>query len=166
MPAQAFVERIQTEVIAAREDSDPILIGQGCLIRRYRDNLYCLKQAEQEPPQDMIWSAEQTFIECSTHRKLFYVPSSVGILYEQWQKAKVTVKFRSGGEKIRLPNRTEHHSLKNLFQEASVPPWEREIMPLIYLNNKLAAVGELWISADFYNEKPDACIRFSIQSDE
>jgi tRNA(Ile)-lysidine synthase len=166
MPAQAFVERIQNEVIAAREDSDPILIGQGCLIRRYRDSLYCLKQTEQEPLQDINWSTEQTFIECSTHRKLFYVPSSVGILYEQWQKAKVTVKFRSGGEKIRLPHRTEHHSLKNLFQEASVPPWEREIMPLIYLNNKLAAVGELWISADFYHEKPDACIRFSIQSDE
>jgi tRNA(Ile)-lysidine synthase len=166
MPAQAFVERIQTEVIAAREDSDPILVGQGFLIRRYRDRLYCLKQIEQELPQDLIWSNQQTFLECSTHRKLFYVSSSAGILFEQWQKAKVTVKFRSGGEKIRLPNRNEHHTLKNLFQEAGIPPWEREIIPLIYLNNKLAAIGELWISADFYNEKPDACIRFSIQSDE
>jgi tRNA(Ile)-lysidine synthase len=166
MPAQAFVERIQSEVIAAREDSDPILAGQGCFIRRYRDRLYCLKQAEQEPPQDIVWSTEQSNIDYLSHRKLFYVPSSAGILSEQWRKAKVTVKFRTGGEKIRLPNRKEHHTLKKLFQEVGVPPWEREIMPLIYLNNKLAAVGDLWISADFYHEKPDACICFSVQNDE
>lgn len=166
MPAQAFVDRIQSEVIAAREDSDPILLGQGCFIRRYRDKLYCLRQSEQEPPRDMIWPAEQNFIKYAAHRKLSYAPSSEGILYEHWQKAKVTVKFRSGGEKICLPNRKEHHSLKKLFQEAGIPPWERQLTPLIYLNNKLAAVGELWISAEFYSEKPDACIHFSMQSEE
>jgi len=166
MPAQAFVERIQTDVIAAREDADPMLLGQGCFIRRYRDKLYCLRQSEQETPEDMHWSAEQNFITFATHRKLSYAPSSTGILYEQWQKEKITVKFRSGGEKIRLPNRKEHHSLKNLFQEAGIPPWERHLTPLIYLNNKLAAVGELWISADFYHEKSNGCIRFSLQSEE
>jgi len=114
----------------------------------------------------MHWSAEQNFITFATHRKLSYAPSSTGILYEQWQKAKITVKFRSGGEKISLPNRKEHHSLKNLFQEAGIPPWERYLTPLIYLNNKLAAVGELWISADFYHEKSNGCIRFSLQSEE
>jgi tRNA(Ile)-lysidine synthase len=166
MPAQAFVERIQTEVIAAREDSDPILVGQGFVIRRYRDRLYCLKQTEQEPLQDMIWLTGESSVTFATHRLLSYVASSAGILFDKWQKAKVTVKFRSGGEKIRLPYRKEHHTLKNLFQEAGIPPWEREMIPLIYLDNKLAAVGDLWISADFFQEKPDACIRFSIQNDE
>jgi tRNA(Ile)-lysidine synthase len=165
MPAQAFIERIQTEVIAAREDSDPVLAGQGFVIRRYRDRLYCLKQAEQEPLQDMNWPAGETAINFAIHRSLSYSISSAGILHDKWHKAKVTVKFRSGGEKIRLPNRKEHHTLKNLFQEAGIPPWEREMIPLIYLDNKLAAVGDLWISADFYHEKPDACIHFSMQSE-
>jgi tRNA(Ile)-lysidine synthase len=166
MPTQAFVERIQSEVIAAREDSDPILVGQGFFIRRYRDRLYCLKHIEPESLPDINWHSGETSISFATHRKLSCVNSSSGILLEQWQKAKVTVKFRSGGEKIRLPNRKENHTLKKLFQEVGIPPWEREMIPLIYLNNKLAAVGDLWISADFYHEKPDACIRFSIQSDE
>jgi tRNA(Ile)-lysidine synthase len=166
MPAQAFVERIQTEVIAAREDSDPILIGQGCFIRRYRDKLYCLRQSEQETPEDINWPAEQGFVKFATHRKLSYAPASDGILYELWQKAKITVKFRSGGEKIYLPNRKEQHSLKNLFQEAGIPSWERQLTPLIYLNNKLAAVGDLWISAEFYSAKPNGCVRLLIQNEE
>jgi tRNA(Ile)-lysidine synthase len=87
-------------------------------------------------------------------------------LQEQWQKAKITIKFRSGGEKIRLPKRKENHTLKKLFQEAGIPPWERDLIPLIYLNGKLAAVGDLWISADFYQEKPDACLYFTIQRQE
>ncbi len=166
MPAQAFIERIQAEVIAAREDCDPMLVGQGFFIRRYRDRLYCLKQSEQEPLQDINWPAGETFINFAIHRRLSYTTSSAGILHDKWQKSKVTVKFRSGGEKIRLPNRKEHHTLKNLFQEAGIPPWEREMIPLVYLDNKLAAVGDLWISADFYHEKPDGCICFSMQNEE
>ena len=39
MPAQAFIERLQTEVISARIDSEPMLSGQGYCVRRYRDKL-------------------------------------------------------------------------------------------------------------------------------
>ena len=78
--------------------------------------------------------------------------------------AKVEVRFRRGGEKICLPGRQGHHSLKNLFQEAGIPPWEREVMPLIYLDDKLAAVGDKWISAAFYSEKTQGCISFCLQS--
>lgn len=166
MPAQAFVERIQSEVIAARDDSDPILVGQSFFIRRYRDRLYCLKQSELEPLQDLSWPVSETFINYSIHKRLSCITSSAGILRDKWQKSKITVKFRSGGEKIRLPNRKEHHTLKNLFQEAGIPPWERDLIPLVYLDNKLAAVGDLWISADFYHEKPNACIHFSMQTEE
>lgn len=166
MPSLAFVERVQSEVIAAREDSDPILAGQGCFVRRYRDKLYCLKQSEPEPLVDLTWPTEQTTIDFAPKRQLSYSLGSAGIPYERWQKAKVIIKFRSGGEKIRLPKRKENHTLKKLFQEAGIPPWQRDTIPLIYLNNKLAAVGDYWISADFYEEKPDACIYFSLHNDE
>jgi tRNA(Ile)-lysidine synthase len=166
MPSLCFLERVQHEVIAAREDSDPVLEGQGYVIRRYRDNLYCLKQNNQEQPQDREWSHDESGIALTAYRNLSYQIGSAGILQEQWQKAKITIKFRSGGEKIRLPKRKENHTLKKLFQEAGIPPWERDLIPLIYMNGKLAAVGDLWISADFYHEKPDACLHFLIHRQE
>ena len=166
MPAQAFVERLQSEVLSAREDSDPVLSGQGYCVRRYRDKLYCLKQAAPEIVRDSIWPAGQTSIRVSDHQTLSCVPSSVGICREQWQNATIVVKARSGGEKIRLPGRKGHHALKKLFQEAGIPPWERETIPLVYLDDKLAAVGDLWISADFYSEKMQGCISLSLQKRE
>jgi tRNA(Ile)-lysidine synthase len=166
MPAQAFVEHLQSEVLSAREDSDPELSGQGYCVRRYRDKLYCLKQVAPETLQDSIWSTGQTSIRVSDHQTLSCMPSSSGICGGQWQNATIVVKARSGGEKIRLPGRKSHHALKKLFQEAGIPPWERESIPLVYLDGKLAAVGDLWISADFYCEKIQECISLSLQREE
>lgn len=202
MPAQAFVERILTQVVAAAEHRDPVLAGQGYSIRRYRDKLYCLinpsesdlffsteksgvtslpgtdlplprgrqagkpdvTQSMQEASQSRVWPAGQTSIKVSHNQTLSCIVSSAGILLDQWACAKVEVRFRRGGEKIRLPGRQGRHSLKNLFQEAGTPPWERDVMPLIYLNDMLAAVGGLWISTEFYSKKTQGCISFQLQS--
>lgn len=164
MPAQALVGRILTQVVAAAEHRDPVLSGQGYSIRRYRDKLYCLKKTVQEVLQDRDWPAGQMMIKISHNQALFCGASSEGILREQWKDAKVEVRFRQGGEKIRLPGRKGHHSLKNLFQDAGIPPWERDTMPLIYLNDTLAAVGDKWISAAFYSEETQGCISFHLQS--
>jgi tRNA(Ile)-lysidine synthase len=163
MPAQAFVGRILTQVVAAGENSNPVLSGQGYDIRRYRDKLYCLQQVVQEPLQDVVWSAGQSSIKVGNNQTLSCVSSSAGMLREQWRDARVEVRFRRGGEKICLPGRAGHHSLKNLFQEAGIPPWERGSVPLIYLNDTLAAVGDKWISAAFYSEKAQACIALFLQ---
>ena len=164
MPAQAFVGRILTQVVAAGENSNPVLSGQGYDIRRYRDKLYCVEQAAQESLQDVVWPVGQASIKIGNNQTLSCVPSSAGILREQWRDARVEVRFRRGGEKICLPGRTGHHSLKNLFQEAGIPPWERDAIPLVYLDDMLAAVGDLWISTQFYIEKTQGCICFRLQS--
>ncbi len=164
MPSQAMVGRILTQVVAAAEQCRPMLSGQGYCIRRYRDKLYCLRQPMQEALQDRHWPTGLASINIGDGRILSYLPAAQGILREQWLAAKVEVRFRRGGEKICLPGRQGHHALKNLFQEAGIPPWERQVMPLIYLDDKLAAVGDLWISAAFFSENAPDCIGLFLQS--
>ena len=166
MPAQAFIKRLKSEVLSARQDSDPVLSGQGYHLRRYRNKLYCLKQTAPELVRNITWPARQTSIRVSDHRSLSCVTSSAGISREHWQNATIAVKARRGGEIIRLPGRKGRHVLKKLFQEEGIPPWERDTIPLVYLNDKLAAVGDLWVSADFYVEKTLDCIRLSLQRHE
>ncbi|MDD5579866.1 MAG: tRNA lysidine(34) synthetase TilS [Methylobacter sp.] len=163
MPAQAFIKSLLTQVLAARKDSDPVLSGQGYCVRRYQDKLYCLQQSITEARQDISWPAGQPSLKIADREILSCVPSSAGLLREQWDNSTIIVRFRRGGEKICLPGRKGHHSLKNLFQEAGIPPWERKNFPLVYLNNELAAVGDKWISATFYSEKTNACISLARQ---
>lgn len=165
MPSQAFIERIQSDVISVRPDSDPLLSGKGYCIRRYRDKLYCLKVGEAEKIVASTWPKMQISFSFSAGQALYFMPSSAGICFDMWQKSTVVVKARSGGEKISLPGRKGHHDLKQLFQEAGIAPWERAGIPLIYLDDKLAVVGNLWISADFYSEKEQRCISFFLRKE-
>ena len=159
MPSQALVQQILSEVVAARADADPHLSTQGHCLRRYRDKLYCLKPMQHRLPDKLAWPSSEPSIYLTNDLIYQRVESSSGIPCEQWHKAKITIRFRSGGESIRLPHRSGHHALKKLYQEAGIPPWERAIIPLIYLDNKLAAVGEHWLSAEFYSAANVTCYR-------
>lgn len=81
-------------------------------------------------------------------------------------KGELIVRWREGGERIQPMGRNEHHSLKNLFQEAAVPPWQRDIYPLIYLDGKLVALPNLHIAADVAvnNDEPGISIEWSESS--
>jgi len=63
------------------------------------------------------------------------------------------VRFRQGGEVIRPAGRSQHHALKKLFQEAGVPPWERDRIPLLYLEGKLIAVADYWVADEYAVDK-------------
>jgi tRNA(Ile)-lysidine synthase len=68
--------------------------------------------------------------------------------------AAMTVRLRQGGEICQLAGHAHHHKLKKLLQEAGVPPWERERLPLIYAGDELAAIGDRWVCQPFA-AKPD-----------
>ena len=70
---------------------------------------------------------------------------------------KVTIRYRQGGEKISLVGRKGQHTLKNLFQEAAIPPWERDLIPLLYLGDELVAVADLWLSAELQTAQNVSC---------
>jgi len=69
-------------------------------------------------------------------------------LPQSWLEQGLTLKFRGGGERFRPLGRDHHHSLKHLFQESGVVPWMRDRVPLLFRGDELAAIGDLWISAD------------------
>jgi len=167
MPSQAFMGRIFAEVIHAQASGNPQLLGQGHCLRRYRDKLYCLPiqagplQPSDQPQPAITWADKQAPLLLPDGSYLQGVPAVSGILRSVWQHAEIAVQFRRGGEKITLPKRTGSHCLKKLYQEAAIPPWQRPLMPLLYVNGELAAVGTLWISAQFYQAQGD-CIRLLV----
>lgn len=56
---------------------------------------------------------------------------------------------RAGGERMALQPGGPSRSLKNLFQEAGVPPWQRPGLPLLWVNGQLAWVAGVGVAAAF-----------------
>jgi tRNA(Ile)-lysidine synthase len=59
------------------------------------------------------------------------------------------VKYRQGGERCQPAGRKHSQTLKKLLQEYGVKPWLRDRVPLLYVDEQLAAVGDYWVCEDF-----------------
>ncbi|MFI3137804.1 MAG: tRNA lysidine(34) synthetase TilS, partial [Methylococcaceae bacterium] len=162
MPSEAVLSALFEQVIAAEPSRDPELIYQTMRIRRYRQQLYCLPLAPastQRTPVPLIWPADQSSLRIDAHSHLQWVAATKGIHRDYWRDAEVTVRFRVGGEKIALLGREGRQSLKKLYQEAAIPPWQRATLPLIYLNDQLAAVADRWVSREVWTEDADKALQ-------
>lgn len=65
----------------------------------------------------------------------------------------LTLRPRQGGES--LPQNGVNKTLKNLLQEAGMPPYRRERLPLIYQNDTLLAAPGAGINTELLAAEPD-----------
>jgi len=110
-------------------------------LRLYRGRLYLLRPHE-TANRTFAWTLENELVVGDgivlTSRKVM----GQG-LKERAVKAGVTVRFRHGGEKCRLPGRAHHHAVKHVLQEAGIPTWQRSRIPLIMVGDEIAAIAGL-----------------------
>ncbi|WP_108508300.1 tRNA lysidine(34) synthetase TilS [Polynucleobacter acidiphobus] len=72
--------------------------------------------------------------------------NQAGLSWEYCQQAKlIESRPRAGGERLKIKLNTPSKSLKNLYQEAGVPPWQRQI-PLLFIDGTLIAAEGLGVS--------------------
>jgi tRNA(Ile)-lysidine synthase len=120
--------------------------GEG---RVYREALHLLAPlpAASPPGYAARIAAGESWV--GPEGRIALVPARDGDgLPQSWLERGLTLKFRGGGERFRPRGRDHHHSLKHLFQESGVVPWMRDRVPLLYRGDELAAIGDLWVSAD------------------
>lgn len=145
LPGHKIIDEILCSVIQAREDAAPKLMWQGLRWGRFRNRLYLLAIPEQSPVinQGLLWNAEQPLDlpdgsslsgEITLGQGLYLVPGQ-----------SVTVRTRQGGERCMPAGRQHSTSLKKLLQESNLEPWWRDRIPLLYMGEKLVAVGDLWV---------------------
>lgn len=87
-----------------------------------------------------------------TFKKIPANSKKPGIAKDRFEKAKkkglINTMAREGGEKFKVDSKRPRRSLKNLYQETAIPPWQRDV-PLLYIGEDLVAVAGIGISADW-----------------
>ncbi len=67
------------------------------------------------------------------------------LVKEAQKQGLISLRERKGSEKIQIKPNSPRKTLKNLFQESDIPPWERQA-PLLYINDELIAVAGVGVS--------------------
>jgi tRNA(Ile)-lysidine synthase len=149
LPDSVHLRRIEQEILPARPDAEPHVAWPGAEVRRYRDDLHALWPLAPLPAAELPWTADAP-LALSDGRILVAVPAAgLGLSAARCAGARITVRFRAGGERCAPVGRGHSHELKKLFQEAGVPPWERERVPLLFVDGVLAQVLGYWICEPF-----------------
>jgi len=150
LPDTQHLDRIQKEMLHAAPDRNPLVGWAGCELRRYRNQLFIMAPLMSHDPNLVLnWNGQLPLQLPANLGVLTIGEGDQGIDPEKWQNSQIEIRFRQGGERCQLVGRKHTHSLKKLLQEKGVPPWRRDRTPLIYIDNQLAAVADLWMCAPF-----------------
>lgn len=128
----------------------------GAVFRVYRDKLFVdeRKAVEFKP---WTWRGESR-LELPGGELRFRSVRGKGIDRNRFKDQAVQVRLRAGGERLQPDARRPRRTLKNLFQEASVPPWERERLPLLFCGEDLVWAPLLGVDAGYRAAKNGAGI--------
>ncbi len=118
----------------------------GATLRVYRGKL-SIDSTIRSPFSSMEWKGEARLkIPALGGELRFRKARGKGISPEHQP---LSIRLRSGGERLQLDPGRPRRTLKNLFQEAGVPPWQRERLPLLFSGDDLVWVPGLGIDARF-----------------
>ncbi len=132
MPSAVRLDEVLRQVTQAGHDAQlRVSIGTH-EIRRYRDRLYVLPLVvEKIPNYRMDWNFQEKLVLPGGTLRFEYCRGH-GISLAKLKEGRCEVRSRSGKDTLRPDCRRPARSLKNLLQEAGVPPWERSGLPLLY----------------------------------
>jgi tRNA(Ile)-lysidine synthase len=148
-PSAAHLQRLLDEVVAARDDAEPVLKWSGVEIRRYRNYLYLLAADLTELPADTTVPKGCDRVELGHGLGALWLESDAALgLDGKLLERGLELRYRQGGEKLRLVDQSHTKTLKNLLQEKSIVPWMRNRIPLVFAGDELVAVADLWLAAD------------------
>jgi len=150
MPGEQVLKQIQQQFLLAKDDTQPHVQWSTHELRRYRETLHLMAALPAfDPDQQYIWDLGSALNIDGSGKLQSYIATGEGVALSSLDGNKLQVRFRQGNEKIQPAGKSHHYSLKNLFQQADIPPWVRERTPLLYHQDSLVAVPGLCVAAEF-----------------
>ncbi len=150
MPSRKHLAQIWAEVAMARSDANPKLKLSAGEVHRYQQRLYFVDSV-----QDVsLWSGSLTL------SQPLALPDGLGQLSLSADTTNATLALPNDWDSLQVifepkglwahPNERGHsRKLQKLFQEYQIPSWLRRRMPIVLYQDKVVAVGDLFVDRQF-----------------
>lgn len=148
-PSSACISDILRQVTTARRDASVrIALGRYSL-RRFRDELWLTSPFEATNEAiELLWQGESQLALPALGGTLSF-RRTTGRGLRSSAITRLVVRSRAENPPFQPDCKRPHRSLKNLFQETKIPPWQRKRVPLIYLDGTLVAVPGLGYACQY-----------------
>ncbi len=149
MPDASRLEEMLRQMVAARQDAQACVGWGRWELRRYRGRVHvCTRQDEPEPGLLVRWRGEAV-LPWAGGLLRFLPASGEGASAEKLAGASVSIRPRERDDTLRPDAARPARSLRYLFQEHGIPPWQRAGWPLLYCGARLVAVPGIAVDCDW-----------------
>ncbi len=154
-PSARRLDEMLRQLCGAASDARVQIVHDGAALRLYRGELR-LERAAPLPAavprefEPVVWSGEARLAIPGLNGELrFRRARGRGIDAGRLAGAPLVVRLRQGGERLQPHPRRPRRALKDLFQEAGIPPWRRARIPLLFCGEDLVWVAGLGTDAAY-----------------
>jgi tRNA(Ile)-lysidine synthase len=115
-------DKVMTQILdllSAKVDAKPLVSWGQFEVRRYQNELYFVDN-----------QVEENRSYCPFHAEFENLPN-------------FSIRYRTEGQRIKLPGKKHSQSLKKVLQDANIPPWERNSLKMYYIKDELRAMERL-----------------------
>jgi tRNA(Ile)-lysidine synthase len=161
MPNAERLDEALRQAITAKQDAQ-VLVELGYFtLRRHAGRLHLVRSGSAPPAHyEKLWRGEKEIALPELGGVLTLVPGSGGgVSRARLRGRAITIRLRRGGERLQPDCRRPRRSLKNLLQEAHVPQWERERLPLMFCGNALVWAPGIGVDCAFQAARGEAALR-------
>jgi tRNA(Ile)-lysidine synthase len=159
-PSTRKLAALEHDMLAAEDDRSPCVAWDDVEVRRHRHLLYCVRRMGGDAAMDFEWEWQSPAPLNGVAGQLRAEIAHGRGVSRASLPPRLRVRTRTGGERIRLPGHEHHRELKKLLQEANVLPWWRDRLPLLYVDETLVAVADLWIDRAFAASRDEQGVQF------
>lgn len=150
LPSASRLDEIRVQMLDAASDTHPFFDFGRVRLHRI-DNRLELHPNLGAPPRDPLtlqWQGErEIMVPQWCGRLIFEKTDGIGLEPDRLRNGPLTLRPRSGRERLKIAPNRPSKTLKSLFQELSVAPRQRSWMPLVYMNDDLVFVGGVGMEA-------------------
>jgi tRNA(Ile)-lysidine synthase len=139
MPGAERLDEALRQALTAKQDARVLIRLGDVELRRFEDRLHVVAALRVLPVRyGRSWRGQNELALPELGGVLTMKPvRGAGISLARLRGRPVRIGVRRGGERLQPDCRRPRRSLKNLLQEARIPPWERERLPLIFCGRDL-----------------------------
>lgn len=151
MPDADHLGELLRQALAARDDARVCIRTGEAELRRFRGVLHVVRPLPAPDPDfALAWNGRGSLrlAALGGFLRLERRPGA-GMEGSLLRGARLEVRVRKGGETLRLAVGSRSRTVRNLLQEAALPPWMRDRLPFLYVDGELAAVAGIGVDVRF-----------------
>lgn len=141
MPSSAWLLELRTQLLEAKDDAQLCVTHPDCQIRRYRERVFLTPRRapfdENTAAQPFVWRGEAQLHFPKLAGSLFFEAAEVGFDATWLRSQNLSLRLRSGGERVKLAWNRPGKSLKYHYQAMDIPAWERAYLPMVFADEQI-----------------------------